>query len=296
MPDITARNKAGYLAIGIANLAIDMLLPTLVLFALTPTGIPAAILLTIGGTLLTGKAIGGRVESGQFRWRMAIVVALVPTAIVLGGYFAGFGNVASMTAGAIVSGAIIVGDVVRSRLRKAGRQIDIFALVVLLEVATSVVLTSISGDARFVLARTSIYIAIAGAAIFATTWAKQPLMRTALKPVAVKGDPVRDAAFERTWEKSREFRLLYRVMTAGLGAVFLIDAVLRLVIVYGQPAAAVVESSFTSQVPLIAMIVIWFAAGRGLAVPRTQRLLEAELASGSIPSGDSAATGQNVAR
>ena len=39
----------------------------------------------------------------------------------------------------------------------------------------------------------------------------------------------------------REFRLLYRVMTAGLGVVFLVDAVLRLVIIYGQPAAAVVE-------------------------------------------------------
>ncbi|HZE33808.1 MAG TPA: hypothetical protein VE198_20540, partial [Actinoallomurus sp.] len=32
-----------------------------------------------------------------------------------------------------------------------------------------------------------------------------------------------------------------------------------------------------SQLPLVVLIGLWFAAGRGLAVPRAERLLEAEL-------------------
>ncbi|HEX4724593.1 MAG TPA: hypothetical protein VH333_18895 [Pseudonocardiaceae bacterium] len=72
-------------------------------------------------------------------------------------------------------------------------------------------------------------------------------------------------------------------MTAGLGVVLIADAILRVVIIYSQPADAVVESSFTSQLPLIILIAAWFAAGRGLAVPRATRLLAAEVANPSSP-------------
>jgi hypothetical protein len=279
MPEISTRRKALYFAVMIANLAADLLLPTLVLVALAPTGMPAAVRLAIGGTLLTGKAIGGRVESGEFRWRLAIVAALVSTAAVTGCYLAGLGDITSMMAGALVSGAIVVGDLLRTRSRgRTGHRIDGFAVLVLIEVALSVVLTSISGDARFVLARSSFYVAVGGAVILATTWSERPVMRVALAPVAAKGDPARAAAFERAWRNSRRFRMLYRAMTAGLGGVLLADAVLRVVVIYSYPSGAVLQSSLTSQLPLVVLIGVWFAAGRGLAVPRAERLLEVELA------------------
>jgi hypothetical protein len=246
------------------------------------------VLLAIGGTLLTGKAIGGRAESGQFRWRLAVIAALLPAAAIVGSYTAGLGDVPSMVIGAITSGVIVLADLLRSRSRNGSEhRIDVFAVVVLIEVAASVVLTSISGDARFVLARISFYLAIGGIVILATTWSQRPLMRTALKPVASQGDPARAAAFDRTWQHSRQFRALYRAMTAGLGAVLIADAALRVVIIYSQSADAVAESSLTAQLPLIILIAVWFATGRGLAVPRAMRLLEAELAKGSPSSPDS---------
>jgi hypothetical protein len=278
MPEIGARRKAMYFIMMIANMAVDLLLPTLVLAALAPTGMPAAVRLAIGGTLLTGKAIGGRVESGEFRWRLAVVVALVPTAAIAGCYLAGLGSTVSMVAGAVASAAVVVADLLRTRMRgKAGHPIDGFAILVLVEVTASVVLTAISGDARFALARNSFYVAVAGAVILATTWSDRPLMRVALKPVASKGDPARAEAFERAWRNSRRFRMLYRAMTAGLGAVLLADAALRVVIIYSSPAGDVLQSSLTSQLPLFVLIGLWFAAGRGLAVPRAERLLDAEL-------------------
>jgi hypothetical protein len=132
-----------------------------------------------------------------------------------------------------------------------------------------------------VLARVSCYLAVGGIVILVTAWSERPLMRTALKPVAAQGDPARAEAFDRTWQHSRRFRALYRAMTAGLGAVLIADAALRVVIIYSRPADAVVESSLTSQLPLVILIALWFAAGRGLAVPRAMRLLEAELTTNS---------------
>jgi hypothetical protein len=203
----------------------------------------------------------------------------VPTAAILVCHASGLGDVPSMVAGAIVLGVIVLADrwLGRRRDRVEGG-VDVFALVVLAEVLAGVVLTSISGDARFVLARVSLYLTVGGLVILASAWAERPLMRTALKPVAAKGDPAREAAFERAWANSRKFRALYRAMTAGLGSVLIIDAVVRVVIIYSQPAGDVVESSLTSQLPLVVLIVVWFAAGRGLAVPRAERILEAELA------------------
>lgn len=290
MSDIGAGRKTAYVALMIANVAVDLLLPTVMLFVLAPTGMSAAVRLALGGTLLSGKAIGGRAESGRFRWRLAVVAALLPAAAIVGSYTAGLGDVPSMVIGAITSGVIVLADLLRGRAREgSGHRVDVFALVVLIEVAASVVLTSISGDPRFVLARISFYLVIGGIVILATSWSARPLMRTALKPVAAHGDPARAEAFDRTWQRSRRFRALYRAMTAGLGAVLIVDAVLRVVIIYSQPAGAVVESSLTAQLPLIILIAVWFAAGRGLAVPRAMRLLEAELANGSPSSPHSEA-------
>jgi intracellular septation protein A len=264
--------KAAHLLLMIANLAVDLLLPTVVLVALTPTHLPTSLLLSIGGMLLAAKAMGGPLHTG-FRWRLAILVAVIPMAGMLGAYAAGLDVRLSMVVGAVLAGVIVIGDLVRN----GKNRLDAFALMVLAEVVAGVVLTSISGDARFVLARMSIYLAIGGVVVLATTWTERPFMRTMLKPVAAQGNPKRADAFDRCWENSRKFRGLYRAMTAGLGLVFLVDAVLRIVIIYSRPADAVVESSLTSQLPLVVLIIVWFAAGRGLAVPRAERILDAEL-------------------
>src|SRR4051794_3473892 len=120
-PEVGTRRKALYFAVMLANVAVDLLLPTVVLLALAPTGMPAAVRLAIGGTLLAGKAIGGRVETGDFRWRLALVAALVPAVVIAACFLAGIGEVPSMVAGAVVSGAIVLGDLARTR---KGRRID----------------------------------------------------------------------------------------------------------------------------------------------------------------------------
>lgn len=281
MPEPDKRAKAMFLAISLANLAADMLLPTLIYLALAPTGLSAALRLTVGGILLSAKAIGGRIETGEFRWRVALLTTIVSLIAVLGCHLGGSGDRTAMVAGAVAAAAIVLGDLVRTRLRTtsaggARPQIDTLAVIVLAEVVTSVVLTSISGDARFVLARGSFYVAVAGLIVLGSTWTERPMMQVALKPVATKGDPLRAAAYDRLWSSSRRFRAIYRFVNGTLGSVLLADAVLRIVVIYSFPPDRIAQSGLVSQIPFLVLIAAWFLVNRGVMVPRARRLLDIE--------------------
>ncbi|MFI9404274.1 VC0807 family protein [Nocardia sp. NPDC052316] len=276
------RRQVGGLAVRLVDLAIDLLLPTVVFVLLAPTGLPAALRLFLGGTLLAAKAVGGGIRPGEFRWRPAVLMAAVPTATLVGCYGGGLGDTVGMVAAAVVAALIVIGDLLRTRLRRNdAHRIDGFAVLVLAEVVAGVVLTSISGDARFVLARSSFYLAVGGLVILATTWTEHPFMRDALEPVAAKGDPLRAEGFGRTWLKSQRFRSIYRFVTATLGAVLLIDAVLRVIVIYSYPPSDVAESSLLSGLPLIGLIGLWLFLNRTFVVPRAEHLLDAEMAQDS---------------
>ncbi|RDI49236.1 VC0807 family protein [Nocardia mexicana] len=287
MPDIDKRTKAFWIATAVANLAVDILLPTLVFALLAPTGLPATLRLALGGTLIAAKAMGGRIETGQFRWRFAAVAAVVPTAAIIGCHLAGRTDTASMVAGPVAAAAIVVADLARNRFGSGtGQSIDGFAVLVLAEVVAGIVLTSISGDPRFVLARSSFYLALAGAFILATTWTRRPLIREALKPVTANGDPRRGAAFDRLWDESKRFRRIYRWVNASLGAALLADAAVRTAVIYGYPADEVGRASLMSQLPFVILIGGWFLINRGLVIPRAVRLLDAEMSGpAGVPAG-----------
>ena len=281
MPEPDKRTKAIRLAAAVANLAADMLLPTLIYLALAPTGLSAALRLTVGGILLGAKAVGGRIETGEFRWRFALLATVVPLIAVFGAHLAGTGDRISMLAGAIVAAVIVLADLARTRLGRTADDaprppIDTIAIIVLAEVATSVVLTSISGDARFVLARGSFYLVVFGVIVLASTWTDRPMMQVALKPVATQGDPLRTAAYDRLWASSRRFRAIYRTVNGSLGMVLLADAALRIVVIYSFSSGQIAQSGLVSQLPFVVLIAAWFLINRGLLVPRARRMLDAE--------------------
>ncbi|WP_405779626.1 VC0807 family protein [Streptomyces sp. NBC_00859] len=287
MPDAGTRAKILMPLAMLANAVVDILLPVIALVVLAPTGLSATLRLTVGGTLVAAKALAGTIGAQRYRWRLGAVSAAIPVAALLGCHAAGLADVACMVVAAASSAAIVCGDLVRSRRRDdGGPGLDRFALLVLIEVGASVVISSISGDPRFVLARSSIYPGVAGVYVLATAWSAQPLMRVALKPVATMGDPVRAMAFERAWDSSRRFRTVYRGLTAGLGVVLLVDSLLRIVVIYSQPAGAVAQSALTSQLPGMVLLALWFAIGRGLVVPRAIRILEAGMPDPRRPESD----------
>ncbi len=283
MSTVTAPPKPGVsklrvVAASLADLVIDLLLPTLVYVLLAPTHLAVAIRLTLGGFVMAAKATTGQSISGSDQGRPANQKTRIALAAA-GAAAAGAVTVIMTAAGAGTTASIVAGTVVIAissalLLRADHRQLDSFAILVLAELAISVVITLVSSDPRFVLARPAVYTAIAGIYMF-TTLRGKPFMMQITRPIAAGGDPVRADAFDRAWSASARFRTAERGMTISLGIVLLAEAVLRVVTVYSQPEHAVLKASLLSQAPAIGLLVLWFIIARLAFVPRASKEVDA---------------------
>jgi hypothetical protein len=175
---------------------------------------------------------------------------------------------------AIGLGAAVLVVIQGVNLVRTWRRLDSFALLVLVELTATIVLTSVSHDPRFVLIRPSFYTAIAGVYVLTTVWAARPFMMQVSKPMAAGGDPVRAEAFERAGRESPRFRRAEQAMTAGLAVVLLAEAVLRVVTVMSHPASDVLASSLWSQILAVGLFVVYFAVVRLVFVPRASRAVD----------------------
>ena len=142
-------------------------------------------------------------------------------------------------------------------------KLDGIGALVLLEIVVSLLLTIFVRDPRLMLIRPSFYTAMASAFLISSAFGNQPLTFVGSRQMAASGGPARLAAFERTWEKSAEFRTTHRRLTIGFGVALAVDSILRIVIVYGT---TVDRSAWLSNVPhvtaMVLMIVISALAGR----------------------------------
>jgi hypothetical protein len=274
--------KAKIFAVGLIDILIDLLLPTLVYALLAPTGRSVAVRLSVGGFAVAAKSVAGRVRESTeaeetpgpsltVRVLGALAIAIVASAATLIAAYAGAGDTWSIVIGTLVLGAAVIPMLLRRP------QIDGFALLVLGEVAVSIVLVTISTDARFILVRPAFYTAIAGLYAIVTCWTSRPFMMEVTRPIAAGGDPLRAAAFDRAWISSPTFRRTEIAMTFGLGLVLLAEAALRVVVVYTQPRDAVVHASLISQLPAAVLLVGYIAAARIFAVPIASREVDQEM-------------------
>jgi hypothetical protein len=266
-----AVSKFRVVAASLIDMVIDLLLPTVVYLLLAPTHLAVAIRLTLGGFVVAAKATSGHTGQAASRARYAFAAA--------GSAAACAATIAASAAGAGISASIVAGTVVIAissalLLRADHRQLDGFAILILAELVVSVVVTLVSNDPRFVLARPAVYTAIAGVYAF-TTLRTKPFMMQITRPIAAGGDPVRAAAFDRAWDESARFRAAERAMTVGLGIMLLAEAVLRVVIVYSQPEHAVLKASLLSQLPAIGLFVLWFVVARFAIVPIASKEVDA---------------------
>lgn len=275
--------KTRILAFSLADIVVDLLLPTVVYAALAPTGRSAAVRLTVGGFAVAAKSVTGEVrdtEGARRRGRLlqGVAVAVLAGAVTLIAAYAGASDTWAIVAGTLVLGLGAIPLLLRQR------RIDGFALLVLVEVAMSIALVTISDDPRFVLVRPAFYTAVAGGYAIITCWTDRPLMMEVSRPMAAGGDPVRAAAFDRAWTTSATFRRMERLMTFGLGIVLLLEALLRVVLVYSHSRTDLFHASVASQLPGLALFVGYLVAARVLIVPVASREVDAEVARGDVHS------------
>ena len=268
-------SKARILTNALVDFAIDLILPTAVYALLAPTRLSAVVRLTIGGFFVAAKACAGRVSApgeaeGHVNFKRAIIVgaliAAVCTAVTITTTKEGGSD--SL---AIILGTAVLVIVQGVNLFRGRRRLDGFALLVLVELAATIVLTSINNDPRFVLIRPSFYTTIAAVYVLTTVWSARPFMMQVTKAVAAGGDPVRADAFERAGRESTRFRRAEQAMTIGLALVLFAEAALRIVTVLSHPASDVLVSSLWSQAGSIGLFVIYFAVVKLVFVPRPPR-------------------------
>lgn len=130
----------------------------------------------------------------------------------------------------IIGGAIPLlrvgyGAIRRRRLETAGT----FTLTVLL-IGTGIGL--LTGDPRLLLARESYLTAVVGAWILATLLTARPFLLAATIPLL----PAKTAEeWHQDWHSNGIFRRTIRLMTAGWGLAFLLDAIARVIMAYTLP-------------------------------------------------------------
>jgi hypothetical protein len=266
-----AISKSRVIIASLVDIAVDLLVPTAVYLLLAPTHLAVAIRLTLGGFLIAGKAAAGRSGQPVSRGRLGLAAggAAAACAATVIASIAGASTTASIAAGTAVTAVCTL-----VLLRADRHHLDSFAILVLTELAISVILVLVSSDPRFVLARPAIYSAIAGIYMFATLRTR-PFMMGVTRPFASEGNPVRAAAFDRAWQESARFRAGERIMTASLGIMLLAESALRVITVYSQPEHAVFKASLLSQLPALVLFALWFIVARFAIVPVVSKEVDA---------------------
>lgn len=158
--------------------------------------------------------------------RKLILHVLAPLVAFYGLRALGVPAFAALLAGAAVSGAAAVHSAATER-RIGGVQ-----LFVLATMALTVLFGLIAGDPRLLLIRNGWGTAALGAWALLSLLGRRPFLLTT-GTIALSEDKV--ATWERNWAQHAPFRTLLRRCTALWGALFLLDAVLRVAMAFTLP-------------------------------------------------------------
>ncbi|NRD78985.1 hypothetical protein HPT25_16595 [Bacillus sp. BRMEA1] len=190
-------------------------------------------------------------KMSKFRGILPLLVDLIAPGVA---YFLlhqlGLNDVVALTVSGVAAGLTTALQTARNR------KLDGIGLLIVLEIALSIVLMIWTNDPRILLIKPSFYIGAAAIYAWTTCFVGRPLSYETAKPVATKGDPIRMAAYERAWERSGPFRRGERIMTAGWGGFMALEGVLRIVVVFRISEEEIGKSLIVSQLPAIIVLVL----------------------------------------
>jgi intracellular septation protein A len=210
-------------------------------------------------------------RSGNSRAKLVLPIVLdVVAPVVLYYVFkaVGMSDVLALTIAGLVPAIRIIYTVITER------RLNNLAALVLLMVVAAIGLAFVTGDAKWVLAKESFFTAAAGIWCLVTLLGRKPIMYYAARPFATRGRAAREALWEPTWERSEPFRAIVRRITLAWGAMFLLDAIARLIVINAAP---VEKAVFQSQLPGIVLLVATIVFTR-MSGGRLRKILDAQAA------------------
>ena len=211
-------------------------------------------------------AYGGRIKLSGLVTMLAWDVGL-PLAAYYLARAAGQTAFWSLMAATIVAGLRVVWGAWRHK------RIDAFSAFMMTLFALGMVLSAVTGDARWLLVKGCVVTAIAGFVFLGSAALKRPLTLTVGKRLAAK-DPESLAELEQGWRESAEFRTGFIQLALLWGFGLVLESILRLVIIYTTSIDVSVAASAAIQI-LAYAVMIWITirevkAMRALAQQRIE--------------------------
>ena len=158
----------------------------------------------------------------------------------------------------VVGGALTAPISVVNTIRRG--KLDRLGILVIAELVLGIVLDLTVRDARFTLARGSLFIALAAIWILASAFTSRPLTVDATKPfAAAKGGQNGSNAFEWLAANSSRFLRIHRCVCVVWGVLLLAYATVRVIIIY---SVSVSEGVWTTEIPGIIAIGICLIVSR----------------------------------
>lgn len=160
------------------------------------------------------------------------------------------------------------------------RRLDEVGIVVITFLVVSIVVALATRDARALLLRESVAIGLYGVFLLATVPTRWPMCFLFGRRFVTGGDPEKVVWWNGLWQYPR-FRRTQRQMTTMWGATFVVESVVRGILVYQLPVATMVVINSTVPFVIIAVLVtitiIWGKREQALGEAR-ERAAAAEAA------------------
>jgi intracellular septation protein A len=164
------------------------------------------------------------------------------------------------------------------------RRLDVVGALVLTGILVGTILGLVSHSARLVLVEGSVPTAIFGVACLGSLWARHPLMfsfaREFTGPDTAKGQEM-----TRLWQYEG-YRRIFRVITIVWGVAFLLEAALRVFIVYKTSAGTALAISKATPFVFFAILSAWTVAYGAHHRKKGERMAAASAADLSGAAGD----------
>ncbi|WP_051366905.1 VC0807 family protein [Hamadaea tsunoensis] len=206
----------------------------------------------------------------------AILMSLLwDVGLSLGAYFVahwlGADDYVALLAGSVVALLRVLYVAVRAR------RFDVFAGVMVGVFAIGLLLSFLTGDAKFLLVKESFATFAAGAAFLVSLVVGKPLIYHAALRMK-EGRPEEIADFENKWATVPAFRRNFRLMSGVWGVALVADAVVRIPVVLLLPTSAAVTASSVMFIGVMVLTSIW----NGWFVRRIQARAAAQEQAGRV--------------
>lgn len=133
------------------------------------------------------------------------------------------------------------------------RRFQLFSAVMVGVFTVGLVLSFVTGDARFLLVKESAGTGVAGIAFLVSCLLGKPLVYHA----ALRMQPAKESEFAQLWGTRPEFRRTFVVLSAGWGVGLLFEALLRIPLVFLLPVEVMVTVSTVMIIAVFVLLALW---------------------------------------